>query len=113
MISLNLLLLNNFHPVMSHRRAERENDELLYTVWSLVTVRSQLPASKWLNISFNKERKKKAESKDRGISRREEETQKDENVEAFERVHVFALLMACQTSFTSCSNEQRLSIDLA
>ena len=36
-----LLLLNHFCPVTSHRRLqkEKENDELLYTVRSLVMVR--------------------------------------------------------------------------
>ena len=29
---------------MSHRRFKKESDELLYTVWSLVMVRNQLPA---------------------------------------------------------------------
>ena len=43
---INLLLLNNFYPVISYRRVpkEKESDELLYTVWSLVMVRNQLPA---------------------------------------------------------------------
>ena len=41
---MNLSRLNNFYPVMSHRRVQKESDELLYTVWSLVTVRNQLPA---------------------------------------------------------------------
>ncbi|KAF3427821.1 hypothetical protein E2986_05799 [Frieseomelitta varia] len=38
--------------VISYRRIEKESDELLYTVWSLVTVRNQLPAqvSQWLII---------------------------------------------------------------
>ena len=42
---ISLLLLNNFHPVISHRRVqkEKESDEL-YTVRSLVTVRNQSPA---------------------------------------------------------------------
>ena len=39
---INLLLLNNFYPVI-YRRVQKESDELLYTVWSLVTVRNQLP----------------------------------------------------------------------
>ena len=40
-----LLLFNHFYPVISYRRdqKEKESDELLYTVWSLVMVR-QLPA---------------------------------------------------------------------
>ena len=41
---INLLLLNNFYPVITYRRAWKESDELLYTVWSLVTVRSQFLA---------------------------------------------------------------------
>ena len=39
----NLLLLNNFYPVI-YRRVQKENDELLYTIWSLVMVRNRLPA---------------------------------------------------------------------
>ena len=35
---INLLLLNNFYPVISRRRVEKESDELLYAVWSLVMV---------------------------------------------------------------------------
>ena len=38
------LLLNNFYPVMSCRRVQKESDELLCTVWSLVMVRNRLPA---------------------------------------------------------------------
>ena len=38
------ILLNNFYPVISYRRVRKECDELLYTVWSLVMVRGQLPA---------------------------------------------------------------------
>ena len=41
---INLSLLNNFCPVIPYRRVEKESDELLNTVWSLVMVRSQLPA---------------------------------------------------------------------
>ena len=41
---MNLLLLNNFYPAISYRRVQKESDELLYTVWSLVMVRNQLPA---------------------------------------------------------------------
>ena len=41
---INLLLFNNFYPVMSYRRVQKEKDELLCTVWSLVMVRNQLPA---------------------------------------------------------------------
>ena len=40
---INLLLLNNFYPVI-YRPVQRESDVLLYTVWSLVMVRNQLPA---------------------------------------------------------------------
>ena len=47
---INLLLLNNFYSVKSYRRVEKENDELSYTVWSLVMVRApELPARKGLN----------------------------------------------------------------
>ena len=48
---INLLLLNNFYPVISHRRVQKESDELLYTVRSLVMVRNQLPAQV-VNLSF-------------------------------------------------------------
>ena len=41
---INLLLVNNFYPVIPYRRVRQESDELLYTVWSLVMVRNQLPA---------------------------------------------------------------------
>ena len=41
---INLLLFNHFYPVISHRRVRKENDVLLYTVWSLVMVRNRLPA---------------------------------------------------------------------
>ena len=37
------LLLNNFDPVI-YRRVQKESDESLCTLWSLVTVRNQLPA---------------------------------------------------------------------
>ena len=37
---INLSLLNNFYPTLSYRRVQKESDELLYTVWSLVMVRS-------------------------------------------------------------------------
>ena len=47
---INLLLLNNFYPVMSYRRVQKESDEL-YTVWSLVMVRNQLSAQVVKNIS--------------------------------------------------------------
>ena len=40
---IDLLLLNQFHPVISYRQVRMESDELFYTVWSLVTVRNQLP----------------------------------------------------------------------
>ena len=40
---INLLLLHNFYPVMSYRRVQKESDQLLYTVWSLVMVR------KWIS----------------------------------------------------------------
>ena len=41
-----LLLFNNFYPVISSPTSskEKESDELLYTVRSLVMVRNQLPA---------------------------------------------------------------------
>ena len=38
----------------SRRRVQKESDELLYTIWSLVTVRNQLPAQVvdiWFEIS--------------------------------------------------------------
>ena len=41
---INLLFHNNFYPVISYRRVQKESDELLYTLWSLVMVRNQLPA---------------------------------------------------------------------
>ena len=41
---MSLLLLNNFYPVILYRRVPKENDELLYTVWSLFMVRNQLLA---------------------------------------------------------------------
>ena len=34
------LSLNDFYPVI-YRRVQKESDELLYTVWSLVMVRNQ------------------------------------------------------------------------
>ena len=43
-IIINLLLVNNFYPVTTYRRVQKESDELLYTVWSFVMVRNQLPA---------------------------------------------------------------------
>ena len=42
---INLLLLNNFYPVISYRRVQKESEELLYTVWSLVTVRNQFASA--------------------------------------------------------------------
>ena len=39
---ISLLLLNNFYPVISYW-VQKESNELSYTVWSLVTVRNQLP----------------------------------------------------------------------
>ena len=43
---ISLLLLDNFYPVVSYRPSskEKEIDESLYTVRSLVMVRNQLPA---------------------------------------------------------------------
>ena len=41
---IKLLVLNNFYPLISYRRVQKESDELLYTVRSLVMVRNQLPA---------------------------------------------------------------------
>ena len=44
---INLLLLNNFYPtidIIPTSSKEKESDELLYTVQSLVMVRNQLPA---------------------------------------------------------------------
>ena len=47
------LHLNNFYPVISYRRDQKESDEFeLYTVWSLVMVRSQLPAQVIKNVVF-------------------------------------------------------------
>ena len=44
---INLLLLDNFYPVILKEKPtnwkEKESDELLCTVWSLVMVRNQLP----------------------------------------------------------------------
>ena len=54
---ISLLLLDNFHPVISCRRVQKkkESDELLYTVRSLVMVRDQLPAQAVkLQVSFSK-----------------------------------------------------------
>ena len=36
-------LYNNFYPVISYRQVQKESDELLCTVLSLVMVRNQLP----------------------------------------------------------------------
>ena len=41
---INLLLFNNFYSMISYQRVQKESDELLYTVWSLVMVHKQLPA---------------------------------------------------------------------
>ena len=43
---INLLLVNNFYPVIfiPTYPKEKESDELLYTVRSLVMVRNQFPA---------------------------------------------------------------------
>ena len=40
------MLLNNFSPVISHQREEKESDELLYTVRSLVTVREPVASAR-------------------------------------------------------------------
>ena len=51
---INLLLLNNFYPVMLYRRVRKESDELLYIrFWSLVMVRNQLPTQVVKIISFS------------------------------------------------------------
>ena len=42
---------------MSYRQVQKESDELLYTVWSLVTVRNQLPAQV-VKIHSKKKKKK-------------------------------------------------------
>ena len=42
---INLLLLNNFYPVI-YRRIQKESDELLYTVWSLVMVRARVASAR-------------------------------------------------------------------
>ena len=48
---INLLLLNNFDPATSHTdRVQKESDELLYTAWSLVMVRNQLPTQRATHI---------------------------------------------------------------
>ena len=52
---INLLLLNNFYPAISYRRDQKESDELLYTIWSLVMVRNQLVRRKWLTSSAVKD----------------------------------------------------------
>ena len=56
--TINLLRLNNFYPVISYTTSsiEKESDELLYTVRSLVTVRNQLPAQVVKDFCSNKER---------------------------------------------------------
>ena len=43
---INLLLLNNFYSVISYRRVEKESNELLYTVWSLVMVREPIASAR-------------------------------------------------------------------
>ena len=50
---INLLLLNNFYLVISYRRVEKESDELLYTVWSLVMVREPIASARGYNSSLN------------------------------------------------------------
>ena len=51
---INLLLLNNFYPVMLYRRVRKESDELLYIqFWSLVMVRNQLSTQVVKIISFS------------------------------------------------------------
>ena len=48
---INLLLLNNFCPVIY--RWIRTEDELLYTIWPLVMVRNRLPAQEgWIVSAF-------------------------------------------------------------
>ena len=52
--TINLLLLDHFCP-LTYRRVQNESDELSYTViWSLVTVRNQLPAQVVKCIIFRK-----------------------------------------------------------
>ena len=41
-----LLLSNNFYSMISYRRDEKENDELLYCVWSLVMVRESVVSAR-------------------------------------------------------------------
>ena len=44
---INLLLLsNNFYLVISYRRVQKESDELLYRVWSLVMVRNPIASAR-------------------------------------------------------------------
>ena len=43
---INLLLFNNFYPVISYRRVQKESDKLLYTVWSLVMVREPVASAR-------------------------------------------------------------------
>ena len=47
---INLLIFNRFYPVIEYRRVEKESDELLYTVWSLVMVRNPVAKRKRLNF---------------------------------------------------------------
>ncbi|CAD1468597.1 unnamed protein product, partial [Heterotrigona itama] len=37
---------HNFYPVISYRRVQKENDELLYIVWSLVMVREPVASAR-------------------------------------------------------------------
>ncbi|CAD1473718.1 unnamed protein product, partial [Heterotrigona itama] len=44
---INLLLLsNNFYPVISYRRVQKESGGLLCTVWSLVMVRKPVASAR-------------------------------------------------------------------
>ena len=53
---INLLVINNFYPVILYRPSlkEKESDELLDTVRSLVMVRNQLSAQvvNWPNLNL-------------------------------------------------------------
>ena len=42
---INLLLLSHFYPVI-YRRVQKESDELLYMVWSLVMVREPIASAR-------------------------------------------------------------------
>ena len=46
---INLLRLNNFYPVMSYRRVQKESDELLCN--GLVTRYGPQSAAKWLSFT--------------------------------------------------------------